>query len=140
MAPLPPLDPDHITAAALPVGVRGYRREETDGLLKRVARHYRQLLDERDALARRVRELERTCDDLEADKSLLRAVRKQLQDELGAQQPARASAEVERLVRLQDQLRSHLRRALEAALRELDVDAVSRPRLQDDLEKLLAAG
>ncbi len=43
-------------------------------------------------------------------------------------------------MRLQDQLRSQLRRALEAALRELDVDAVSRPRLQDDLEKLLAAG
>ncbi len=138
--PLPPLDPDHITAAALPVGVRGYRREETDGLLRRVARHYRLLLHERDALAARVRELERTCDDLEADKSLLRAVRRQLEDELGAQRPARAAAEVERLVRLRSELRNHLRRALETALRELEVDGAARPHLQDDLEKLLAAG
>jgi len=139
-APLPPLEPDLISAESLPLAVRGYRREETDHLLQRVARQYRQLLEERDTLATRVRELERVCDDLQADKSLLRAVRKQLEGELQARRPARHAAEVERLVRLRGQLRSNLRRALEAALQELAADEPTRPHLQDDLAKLLAAG
>jgi cell division septum initiation protein DivIVA len=82
----------------LPVGVRGYRREETDDLLRRVAWDYQHLLRERDSLAEQVRKLKQIRDDLETDKELLRSEKKQLETELAAarhaaaQRPAREPA------------------------------------------------
>lgn len=77
-----------ISPEKLPTAVRGYRREETDELLKRVAWDYQQLLHERDGLAEQVRKLKQIRDDLETDKELLRAQRKELEGELVAKAAA----------------------------------------------------
>jgi len=80
-----------ISASLLPLGVRGYRREETDELLRRVASEYLLVLNERDALAREIRQLEQLCDDLATDKALLRTELKALESELAAR-PRSAAA------------------------------------------------
>lgn len=183
-----------ISASLLPLGVRGYRREETDELLRRVASEYLLVLNERDALAREVRQLEQLCDDLATDKALLRTELKALESELAARPLSSAStpggsdgaallasaerdlrelreatrvecqamlartrreaaeierlararaksvdAEVQRLLRVQDDLRAKLRGFLESTLRELPPPhgREKRSGLDDDLTRSL---
>lgn len=188
-----PLSPEMISTSKLPVGLRGYRRQETEDLLRRVAWDYQQLVHERDTLAEQVWQLEQARDDLEADKALLRAELKEL-EAAAAEQSARravepdaaaallattqkaaralrestraecqaiiakarkqaaelerqaranveaAAAEVERLHRLQDDVRTQVRGLFEATLRELQPrnGGEQRPHLSDELTRSLA--
>jgi cell division septum initiation protein DivIVA len=69
-----PLNPKEINGRQLPVGVRGYRRDATDDLLKRVAWDYSQALHDHEALVEAARTLKQRNEELEAQVSALNAL------------------------------------------------------------------
>jgi cell division septum initiation protein DivIVA len=111
-----PIKPEQVNASKLPTALRGYDRDATDELLRRVAWDYLQVeraqttaAEEADILRRRVAELE----------SDLAAQREQLDRELG-ERTASLQADVERLrriVRDHEQRDEMTRRLLESAQR-----------------------
>lgn len=61
---MPPLTPGQIQSSELRLALRGYDRDETDRLLRKIATNYEELWKERKALRERLQELEAALGDM----------------------------------------------------------------------------
>ena len=141
-----PLNPKEINSSRLPVGVRGYRRDATDELLKRVAWDYSQTIHERETLARELEELKQRNEKLEAETAALHDLiaRSPKHDEVGralvanAQRAARelreaTRAECESILK---KVRAHAaehEHDVEARLKSSEAEIEQLLRIQGDL-------
>jgi len=103
-----PITPEEINASKLPVSVRGYQREATEELLKRVAWDYRQVARAQKTAAEEAEQLRQRVEELEAEAESQRELfaREQIDRRAGLERELKErSQELEAEV---EQLRSRL--------------------------------
>lgn len=106
-----PIKPEEIDPSKLPVGMRGYQREATDELLKRVAWDYRQAVRAQETWAKDERKLKDRVLELEEQvasqgETFARAQQSQ-QERFEQELRKRTSALEAEVARLQGQVRAH---------------------------------